>query len=201
MIKEIPTNAIVRCVLKVYGIILPSEIRYVSVRYECDVCSNQLSCGSLCNRGCLIKEPKLKIFVICTLQDGTGKAIIKLSDQNCLDAFQVSDQLKQKLKEYCLKYGEFTRKAERNGDTEDLYKIFFKIGVFSPMMFFCKPYCNIGKGGENSYNQTIAKPGFMINNPDQNVFLNGELWKDFKNKSTTASLCLQVLAVRNDFGR
>jgi len=131
-------------------------------------------------------EPKLNIFVLCTLQDGTGKALLKISGQVCIKAFQIKDEMLNKLTAYCQKYGEFRSGVKCKEENDEILNAFTTRCSFQPVVFYCKPYCNINRS-DKTYTQTIEMPSYMLRDPYQKIFLNGE----------SNATCLKVLAVEN----
>lgn len=65
LIKTIPTNSIIRYVLKVLGFIV--ETQFIKIQYKCDVCNGDIQNENICRSGCYIKNPKLVMQVLCTL--------------------------------------------------------------------------------------------------------------------------------------
>jgi len=42
------------------------------------------------------------------------------------------------------------------------------------MLFYCKPFCKVAYD-KKSYNETIAKPSYLLREKEREVFLNGEV--------------------------
>ena len=59
LIKTIPTDHIVRHVIKILGFI--AEVQFIKIKYLCDKCNNDLSNESICRSGCFVTNPKLNM--------------------------------------------------------------------------------------------------------------------------------------------
>ena len=55
LIKMIPTDSIIRSVIKVLGFIV--EMNFVKIQYKCDVCKQDIQNENVCRSGCFIKNP------------------------------------------------------------------------------------------------------------------------------------------------
>lgn len=55
LLKTIPTNQIIRHIIKVCGFI--TDINFIKIQYRCEKCKAELNDENLCRNGCFIKEP------------------------------------------------------------------------------------------------------------------------------------------------
>ena len=55
LIKTIPTDQIIRHVIKVLGFI--TDIQFIKIQYKCEVCRSDISNETICRNGCIIKNP------------------------------------------------------------------------------------------------------------------------------------------------
>ena len=90
LIKTIPTDQIIRHVIKVLGFI--TDIQFIKIQYKCEHCHADITNEQVCRNGCVIEHPRLMIQILCTVQDGTAKASLELKNERCLQAFRVTDQ-------------------------------------------------------------------------------------------------------------
>lgn len=90
MIKTIPTDQIVRHILKILGFIV--ETQFIKIQYKCDRCGAEITHESVCRNGCAINTPRLNMQVLCLVQDGTAKASLELKNDRVIQAFGVSDK-------------------------------------------------------------------------------------------------------------
>lgn len=88
LIKMIPTDHIIRYIMKICGLIV--EINFIKVQYKCDVCKAETMNEQVCRNGCFIKSPILVLQVLCLVQDGTSKASLELKNEKCIKAFGIS---------------------------------------------------------------------------------------------------------------
>ncbi|CDW83715.1 UNKNOWN [Stylonychia lemnae] len=177
LIKTIPSDSIVRHIIKVNTNCQPAETMNEQV----------------CRNGCFIREPFLNIQVLCQIQDGTSKASLELKNDKVKKAFNITDGDIRRFKDYCLKYGTFMHPSTNvNYLYRDIVNVFKKNETWSQMIFYCKAYfkpsndkksgavgAQQGKFGAKSggnYNDTISKPSFLMKtSQEQEVFLNGEV--------------------------
>ena len=153
LIKSIPADHIVRYVIKLCGFIL--DINFVKIQYKCDKCNQEIQNENVCRNGCIIKDPHLYMQVLCQVQDGTAKASLELKNERVVKAFGISDEMKQSFKEYCLKNGTFVfpQSSNHNYHYKDIVAVFKRNEVWSQLLFYCKPFCKMGKEEKNRYNQ------------------------------------------------
>lgn len=59
LIKTIPTDQIVRHIIKVLGFIV--ETQFIKIQLKCDVCRTDVSNEEICRNGCLIKKAILQM--------------------------------------------------------------------------------------------------------------------------------------------
>ncbi|TNV73609.1 hypothetical protein FGO68_gene1044 [Halteria grandinella] len=181
LIKTIPTDSIVRHIIKICGLIV--DINFIKVQYKCDVCRAETTSESVCKNGCFIKVPILVMQVLCFVQDGTSKASLELKNEKCIKAFGIGPNEIAKFKEYCLKNGTFMHPSNtHNFLYKEVLNVFRRQETFPQMLFYCKPYFknvfekNKGLRNANMYQETISKPSFLImGEKEKEVFLNGEV--------------------------
>ena len=89
LIKTIPTDHIVRYVIKILGFI--AEVQFIKINYKCDKCNNDLTNESICRSGCFVNNPKLNLQTLCLVQDGTAKASLELKNERVIQAFKVTE--------------------------------------------------------------------------------------------------------------
>ena len=63
LIKTIPTDKIVRHVLKILGTIVDTQ--FIKIQYKCDVCRADIANENVCRNGCIIRNPQLNLQVLC----------------------------------------------------------------------------------------------------------------------------------------
>ena len=74
-----------------------------------------------------------------------------------------------------MKYGAFIHPSSAfNFHYRDIVSIFKKGETWTQMLFYCKPLCKLGYD-KKQYNDTIAKPSFLLKEKEREVFLNGEV--------------------------
>eukprot|EP00347_Sterkiella_histriomuscorum_P016494 403352965 len=189
LIKTIPSDSIVRHIIKVCGFI--SEINFIKIQYKCDVCKTETQNESVCRNGCFIKEPFLTLQVYCVVQDGTSKASLEMKNDKVKKAFQIQDHDIRRFKDYCLKYGTYIHPSNAyNAQYRDVLNVFKKSESWTQMLYYCKAYykttyekkgamqggAQSGAGGAGGYSDTISKPSFLLNDKkDKEVYLNGEV--------------------------
>jgi hypothetical protein len=185
LLKTIPTDQIVRHIIKICGII--TEINFIKVQYKCDVCRAETTNEQVCRNGCFIKNPLLVMQVLCVVQDGSSRASLELKNEKCIKAFEIGQADLQRLKEYCLKFGTFMSPSNaHNFMYKEVLNVFRRQETFPQMLFYCKPYFKnvfdrnknqAGAGGSSHfYQDTISKPSFLIKGEkEKEIFLNGEV--------------------------
>ena len=61
----------------------------------------------------------------------------------------------------------------------EVLNVFQPYGIWSQMIFYCKPYAKATNEKKNqqiaSYGETIHKPSFLIKEKEKEIFLNGEV--------------------------
>lgn len=90
LIKTIPTDQIVRYLIKVLGFIV--ETQFIKIQLKCDVCRADATNEQICRNGCEIKKTILNMQVLCLVQDGTTKASLELKNERVMTAFGITDQ-------------------------------------------------------------------------------------------------------------
>ena len=148
LIKTIPTDQIIRHVIKILGFI--TEIQFIKIQYKCEVCRADISNETICRSGCIIKNPQLMIQVLCLVQDGTAKASLELKNERCLQAFRVTEANQRLFKDYCLKNGTFMNPSNvHNSMFKDILSIFKRFETWHQMIFYCKPYAKAANEKRN----------------------------------------------------
>ena len=82
LIRTIPTDSIIRHVIKILGFI--AETQFIKIQYKCETCKVDLSNEQVCRSGCMVENPILNIQTLCIVQDGTAKASLELKNERCL---------------------------------------------------------------------------------------------------------------------
>lgn len=59
MLKTIPSESIVRYIVKLCGFI--AEINFIKIQFKCDVCKVEIDNINVCRNGCFIKSPNLNL--------------------------------------------------------------------------------------------------------------------------------------------
>lgn len=181
LIKTIPTDSIVRYILKVLGFIV--ETQFIKIQYKCEICRRDISNEQICSNGCKMNNPVLNLQVLCLVQDGTSKASLELKNQRVLTAFGITPGQERMFKDYCLRNGQFMNPggAQHASGYREVLQAFRRQESWAQMIFYCKPYAkatNDKKGQQQQvrqYGETISKPSFMLAQKEKEIFLNGEL--------------------------
>jgi hypothetical protein len=187
LIKTIPTDQIIRYILKIIGFII--EAHLIKIYYRCDICKAEIQNETVCNNGCFIKNPILNMHVFCMVQDGTAKASLYLRDEKVIQAFSITETHQRMFKDYCLKYGAFKYPCQYNcplyREVFSAFNINFK-DVWSQHVFYCKPYYKQDYrifNTSKTISKTISKPSFLNEGEtDIEIFLNGEFQVWISNK-------------------
>ena len=88
MIKQIPMDAIYRVPVRIA--VLMHETNFIKVQYVCDVCKGEIDNENVCRNGCFIKNPQLRLTLLCGIADGTSKSLLSLKDELAVKAFGLS---------------------------------------------------------------------------------------------------------------
>ena len=59
LIRTIPTDQIVRYIVKVLGFII--DTNFIKIQYKCDTCRRDITNEQMCSNGCIIKNPLLHL--------------------------------------------------------------------------------------------------------------------------------------------
>lgn len=65
LIKTIPTDSIVRHIIKVLGFIV--ETQFIKIQLKCDVCKTDVANEEMCRNGCIINKAILQLQVLCNV--------------------------------------------------------------------------------------------------------------------------------------
>ena len=149
LIKTIPTDKIVRHVLKILGTIVDTQ--FIKIQYKCDVCRADIANENVCRNGCIIRNPQLNLQVLCLVQDGTSKASLELKNERALTAFNVSEEDQTRFKDYCLRYGTFMNPSSaHNNHYKEVLQVFRRYECWSQLIFYCKPYAKATNEKKNA---------------------------------------------------
>ncbi len=132
LIKTIPTDQIVRHIIKVLGFIV--ETQFIKIQLKCDICRTDVSNEEICRNGCQINKAILQLQVLCNVQDGTTKASLELKNERVLAAFGITEEQQKQFRDYCVKYGSLMSPCQAQQQSpafKDVVSLFQPYGTWS----------------------------------------------------------------------
>ena len=135
-----------------------------------------MECDEECLRAC--PEPVLTLVALAAVQDGSGKASLRLENRMVEKAFNLDKSHLKRFTEFCDEKGEFVFPLKHSDDTiryKDILGLFKKSYTFSNLTVYAVPFSKVSFQSK-SYDDTIAKPSYMNEDTKgQEVFVNGEI--------------------------
>ena len=99
-----------------------------------------------CNQQWNITVPKLCIDILCSVEDGTERASLKLQDQQVITAFNIPSDRIEYFKQYWSKYGNFFHPASEIPNIfmhNEIMKVFKQSYSFSTFSVIAVPFWKV----------------------------------------------------------